>query len=59
MGIYTHVNMDSNREIAETLAKAVGTAQPEPDSSAACIKRHCSGELGGYSSVASRGIQAS
>ena len=33
MDIYTHVNMDSNREIAETLAKAMGTAQPEPDSS--------------------------
>ncbi|CDD86661.1 unknown [Collinsella sp. CAG:289] len=51
MDIYTHVNIDSKREAAETLTKAMAAAQAEPNSNAASIKRHCSGELGGYSSV--------
>lgn len=50
-GKHCHANGKGTREAAETLTKAMATAQPEPNSSAACIKRHCSGELGGYSSV--------
>ena len=51
MDIYAHVNIDSKREAAETLTKAMAAAQAEPNSNAACIKRHCSGELDGYPSV--------
>ena len=51
MDIYTHVNIDSKRETAETLTKAMAAVQAEPNSSAAYFKRHWSVELDGYSSV--------
>ena len=38
MDIYAHVNMDSKREAAEALAKAVVAAQPEPKQAKA--RRH-------------------